>query len=133
MKPRFWITLVKYGAYKTTTVSKWFRTAHSVTTWVFIDLLLYKRYTGKLDGHYPTTDTVRAVRYWNRLLSMNNNGITKIVFFWDMNQHNRSRWTSQIKSLFESVNALLIYNQLLLCDVDEFENKLLCNFEMTGC
>ena len=46
-----------------------------------------------------------------------------------MNQHNSSRWTSQIKSLFESVNAIHIYNQLLLCDVDEFENKLLCNVE----
>ena len=52
------ITVVKYGAYETTTVSKWFRTAHSVTTWVFIDLLLYQRYTGNLDGHYPTTATV---------------------------------------------------------------------------
>ena len=43
--------------------------------------------------------------------------------------YNSFRWTYQIKSLFESVNAIHIYNQLLLCDVDEFENKLLCNFE----
>ena len=60
---------------------------------------------------------------------MDYNRITKIVFFWDMNQHNSSRWTSQIKSLFVSVNAIYIYNHLLLCDVDQFENKLLCNIE----
>ena len=33
---------------------------------------------------------VNAVRYWNRLLSMDDNRITKIVFIWDMNQHNSS-------------------------------------------
>ena len=42
---------------------------------------------------------VNAVRYWKRLLSMDDNRINKIVFFWDMNQHNSSPWTSQMKSL----------------------------------
>ena len=63
---------------------------------------------------------------------MDDNRITKIVFFWDMNQYNSSRWTSQIKLLSASVIVIHIYNQLLLCDVDEFENKLVCNFENDG-
>ena len=69
--------------------------------------------------------TLKCSDFMIRSYSKTNHYISKIVFFWDINQHNSSRWTS----LFESVNAIHIYNQLLLCDVDEFENKLLSNFE----
>ena len=47
-----------------------------------------------------------------------------------MNQQMTSRWTSSyITSLCDFVNVVNINNQLLVCNINEFENKILCNFE----
>ena len=36
---------------------------------------------------------VYAVRYWKGLLTEDDNRLTKLVFLWDMNKDNTSRWT----------------------------------------
>ena len=52
---------------------------------------------------------INAARYWNRLLLMDDNRITKHMFLWNMNQSNTTNWTSQIKLLYESLNLENIY------------------------
>lgn len=67
---------------------------------------------------------INAVRYLNRLLTMEDNRITKHVFLWELNQCNKYSWTSQIKFLFESVISEHVYHRLLLFDIVEFERRL---------
>lgn len=50
-----------------------------------------------------------AVQLWNRLLTMDDNRLTKRVLLLDFNQPGLCRLTLRIKSLFESTNLLHIY------------------------
>ena len=49
-----------------------------------------------------------AVRFWNRLLSLDNSRITKRVFLWDK-QHNKG-WASQMKGVLTEVGFQDSYN-----------------------
>ena len=72
---------------------------------------------------------INAIRYWNRLVIMDDDRITKQVFNWDFCQCNNHNWSSQIKLLFDSLDFEHIYRDLLVCDITEFENRLLIKFE----
>ena len=92
-------------------------------------LLLYQRYSGTFDGHYPTRDTVwtwldNETEYcqWTIIAS------PKLFSF--------GTWISIIAlvghpklNYFLHPWLLFIYIQLLLYNVEEFEKKLFCNFE----
>jgi len=57
------------------------------------------------------------LRFWNRLISMDDNRIAKHIFLWDYNICNNN-WSYELKNIFNELH------------LDHFENLSLCNIEM---
>ena len=62
-------------------------------------------------------------RFWNRLMDMENNRLTKVIFIWDYGR-GRSKWNSEIQKLFNYVELNNIYLQQQKCDVNLLKEKL---------
>ncbi len=43
------------------------------------------------------------IRFWNRLMCMNNNHLPKIIFNWDYSCRGNT-WSSNIKSIFDDID-----------------------------
>ena len=66
---------------------------------------------------------ISIIRYWNRLIRMSNNRLTKKIFLYDYNiKHNN--WSSEIENILESVNLLNIFQTKIMCDISVFESKI---------
>ena len=66
---------------------------------------------------------VNMVRYWNRLVNMQENRLTKKVFRWDRAQNSKA-WSSDVKEIFQSIDLLDVYNNLEICSTDCVREKL---------
>ncbi len=53
------------------------------------------------------------LRYWNRLIDMDSERLTKKVFHWDYNSRGKSgNWNGDIYKVFSSLNKLDIYENM---------------------
>lgn len=66
------------------------------------------------------------LRYWNRLIKMDNDRLTKMVFLNDY--ENESVWCNSIKSKFSEVNLPALYENKLPCDLKKIAELLLQNY-----
>ena len=57
---------------------------------------------------------VNMGRYWNRLVRLSDDGLTKKVFLWALGQRSKG-WASEMREIFEKVNMLEIYDSLNEC------------------
>ncbi len=64
------------------------------------------------------------MRFWNRVLLMDQSRLTRKIFQYDYNQC-KGNWCSQMKSVFTKVNDIECFNNMRLCDMDT-----LCNTNM---
>ena len=56
---------------------------------------------------------ISMIRYWNRLIRMSNNRLTKTIFLYDYNiKHNN--WSCEIENILESVNLLNIFQTKIM-------------------
>ena len=60
---------------------------------------------------------LQVFRFWNRLLSMNNNRLTKKVFLWDYRQ-NTLNWNREILTIFDKVEMSDFHRDLVQCDMN---------------
>ena len=57
------------------------------------------------------------IRFWKRLIKLENNRLTKSVLIWDYSTRNKS---SNIEPIFENTNLDNIFNDKSLCDMSFF-------------
>jgi hypothetical protein len=66
---------------------------------------------------------IRMIRYWNRLLSMENDRLTKKIFLWDYSNNYRN-WCAEIGQLLNSIGLDSAFDNLDPCVLSMCENKL---------
>ena len=69
---------------------------------------------------------IRMVRYWNRLLTLDDDRLTKKVFWYDK-ELCTNNWSSEMKALFNATKMGWIYDNMDQCNVSVFENKCMEN------
>ena len=62
------------------------------------------------------------VRLWNRLLTMDDNRITKKIFLWSL--RNEHMWAKEIKNVFEMLDLGICYESMSMCDLNSVKNKI---------
>ena len=67
-----------------------------------------------------------TLRYWNRLIKLNKDRLTKKIFETDYN--NNSKWCKTIKKLFADMNMHTVYTDKIECDISACKEKLLENY-----
>ena len=71
---------------------------------------------------------LNMLRLWNRLIKMSNDRLTKRIFLMDYFRCS-SNWCDQIKSVFQMLDALHIYDNKESCDLTYCKNKFIELFE----
>ena len=68
--------------------------------------------------------TISILRYWNRLLKMNENRLTKLVFLWKYNLQNNN-WSAEVKRILNRVDMEYIFENLSICNTADLKQKQL--------
>ena len=71
----------------------------------------------------------KMAKYWNRLINMNDNRLTKKLFLYDKSQCNNN-WASDFKSLCNSVGMGDKFNTLIEINVNTFTSNIKANYDM---
>ncbi|KAK3104741.1 hypothetical protein FSP39_009031 [Pinctada imbricata] len=74
---------------------------------------------------------LNAIRFWNRLITMSDDRLTKKVFVWDKEQSNRSNWSNNMKRLFDSLDLADVYDNCAISDLAQVESRIYRNFVNT--
>ena len=70
--------------------------------------------------------SICMIRFWNRLINMENSRLTKRIFLWDYNTgHNN--WCIDLKNIFSVIDCMYVYDRKLPCDMKFAETKLIQN------
>ena len=72
---------------------------------------------------------IHLIRYWNRLISLQDDRITKVLFLHDYNSNNNTSICHAMKLTFIEINMENVYNSLTLCNIDDVKSKLLCIYQ----
>ena len=72
---------------------------------------------------------INLIRYWNRLISLQDDRITKVLFLHDHNSNNNTSICHAIKVTLIEINTENVYNSLTLCNIDDVKSKLLCIYQ----
>ena len=67
---------------------------------------------------------INILRYWNRLLKMNGNRLTKHVFVWDYNLQNNN-WSAGVKRILSAIDMEYIFENFSICNIVELKQKQL--------
>ena len=71
--------------------------------------------------HYRTL--YNMLRYWNKLILMNDNRLTKKIFLWDYSR-NTQNWCGELKQIFQMINLTYIFDNLELVDLNLAKDRL---------
>ena len=52
---------------------------------------------------------LNSLRLWKRLITMDNNRLTKRIFLWDLHKC-KNNWSKDVKSIFKSINCTAAFN-----------------------
>ena len=72
---------------------------------------------------------INLKRYWNRLISLQDDRITKVLFLHDYNSNNNTSICHAMKVTFIEMNMENVYNSLTWCNIDDVKSKLLCIYQ----
>ena len=67
------------------------------------------------------------LRYWNRLVQMDDHRLTKKVFLYDVFKCDNN-WSSEIKCILESVDLHEVFTDLQVCNVNEVYEQCILNY-----
>ncbi len=76
---------------------------------------------------------LNMLRYWNRLVTLDDTRLTKKIFRWDMNEHNisnKTNFSAQVKQVLCDVNMKDSYSRLEPVDIDIGEKHILTGEEL---
>ena len=68
------------------------------------------------------------IRYWNRLIKLDEPRLEKFVFDWDYSVNNNN-WCSDIENILESVNLLNLFNEKRICNIQIVKNAIYDSYE----
>ena len=69
-------------------------------------------------------ELVCMLRYWSRVIIMDNPRLEMCIFMWDYN--NRcDNWSNKIAIILNSINCMHVYRNKTWCDIKEIETKLI--------
>jgi hypothetical protein len=71
---------------------------------------------------------IEVFRYWNRLIKLDDQRITKRIFLFDLNSNIKNSWSSYVKSLFSELGLLDVFASKQLCDLDVIKSLISQNF-----
>ena len=71
---------------------------------------------------------IQTLRYWNHLINLPNDRLTKRVFLYDYNTNSEASWCSHIRQIFIENGMENIYNMLLVCDLNVAKFTLLTKY-----
>ena len=71
---------------------------------------------------------IQTLRYWNRLINLPNDRLTKRVFLYDYNTNSEASWCSHIRQIFIENGMENIFNMLLVCDLNVAKFTLLTKY-----
>ena len=66
--------------------------------------------------------------FWNRIIDMSNDRVTKVVFNWDYDLQ-RNNWSSEIKDIFERSNSEQTFYRKEKCSVSNITEKIFDNYK----
>ena len=73
---------------------------------------------------------LNILRFWNRVVNMSNDRITKVVFLWDYNLRDRIKnWSYDIANVFRDINLQSKFSNLEIVNLDDAACKLRDIFE----
>ena len=67
--------------------------------------------------------------YWNRMIGMSDNRLTKTIFNWDYNKK-RSNWCSGIQNIFSQCNKSYIFDGKQYCSVIEITKMIMDRYKL---
>ena len=67
------------------------------------------------------------LRYWNRVIIMDNARIERRIFMWDYNKGG-DNWSNRISIILNSTNCMHVYRNKTWCDIKVIENRLIDNY-----
>ena len=67
------------------------------------------------------------LRYWNRVIIMDNTRLERRIFMWDYNKGG-DNWSNKISIILNSINCMHVYRNKIWCDIKEIENRLIDNY-----
>ena len=68
---------------------------------------------------------ISMVRYWNRLLKLEEDRLTSRIFQWDWNlSKDNNNWCSDIKGILNEINLLPNFDNKLTCDIEQVSVSL---------
>ena len=67
------------------------------------------------------------LRYWNRVIIMDNARLERRIFTWDYNKGG-DNWSNTISIILNSLNCMHVYRNKTWCDIKEIENSLIQNY-----
>jgi hypothetical protein len=82
-------------------------------------------------GWFPNTlqRTLNVLRYWNRLINMNDNRLTKKVFLHEYEHCKKGSWCYFVKNTLEKLDLFYLYNEKSSCDLSICKEKLIDNYK----
>ena len=66
---------------------------------------------------------LHMIRFWNRIVNLDNNRLVKRIFLWDFNIKEKN-WCSELEEVLDDVNLLHNFQHLLPCDVEYVDRQL---------
>ena len=67
---------------------------------------------------------IELIRYWNRLINMDNDKLTKKIFTFDYNSKKPKTWCSSIEQVFKYLNMHDTFENVILCPLPKVENNI---------
>ena len=75
---------------------------------------------------------VNMFRFWNRLIKMNDNRLTKKIFQWDKS-FSHTNWSFEISELFNAVSLNHLFETEAIVNIDDARNKLIEHHKTQWC
>ena len=77
-------------------------------------------------GWFPTKfrKFLSILRYWNRLINMPNERLTKHIFITEYNNAFSDTWTDKVRTIFEQLEMNIVFNNMNVCDLDNCKKIL---------
>ena len=66
------------------------------------------------------------MRFWNRLVNMDDDRLIKKVFMWDW-VLNKANWSSDMLTVLKTVSSENVFRQRVQCDIKDIESRLVNN------
>ena len=73
---------------------------------------------------YSTLKLINVLRYWNKLIKMKHDRLTKAVFDYMYDNQSIGSWCYYVKEMFRKMDKLTVFQNKVECDIQEIKGKV---------